>query len=195
MLAMTLPTLNSVVVAPAIFLGRESNVPSPRKSTRSFSGRSASSGRWIILIVLLIALDQISKLAITNLFVLGQFEVVTSWFNLVRVHNTGAAFSFLADAGGWQRWFFIGLGVAAVVYLGILMLQHAGQTWFSLAASLIIAGAVGNTIDRATWGYVIDFIDLHAAGWHWPAFNFADSYISVGAVLFILDELRRVRRG
>lgn len=168
---------------------------SPKRSSRSSGGRSVSAGRWIIFIVLLIALDQFSKLAITNLFVLGQFETVTSWFNLVRVHNPGAAFSFLADAGGWQRWFFIGLGIAAVIYLGILMVQHAGQTWFSLAASLIIAGAVGNTIDRATWGYVIDFIDLHAAGWHWPAFNFADSYISVGAVLFILDELRRVRRG
>jgi signal peptidase II len=148
-----------------------------------------------MLAALLAGLDQFTKLAIVNLYALGEQTVVTSWFNLVRVHNSGAAFSFLANAGGWQRWFFIGLGVAAIVYLGFLMSRHAGQTWFSLSATLIIAGAIGNTIDRLTWGVVIDFIDLHVSGWHWPAFNFADSYIVVGAILLVLDEIRRVRRG
>jgi signal peptidase II len=113
----------------------------------------------------------------------------------VRVHNTGAAFSFLSDAGGWQRWFFVGLGVLAVAVLAFLMIRHAGQVLFSLAATLIISGAIGNTIDRLSYGYVVDFIDWHYAGWHWPAFNFADSFIMVGAGLFILDEIRRVRRG
>jgi signal peptidase II len=159
------------------------------------SRKTMTAGRWLMLAVLLAGLDQFSKLAIVNLYELGQHTVITSWFNIVRVHNSGAAFSFLADAGGWQRWFFVGLGVAAVVYLGFLMTRHAGQTWFSFAATLIIAGAIGNTIDRMTWGVVIDFIDLHVSGWHWPAFNFADSYIVVGAALLVLDEIRRVRRG
>jgi signal peptidase II len=145
--------------------------------------------------VLLAGLDQLTKLAVINLYAVGEQTVVTSWFNIVRVHNPGAAFSFLADAGGWQRWFFVGLGIAAVIVLGFLMIRHAGQTVFALAASLIISGAIGNTIDRLSWGHVIDFIDLHAAGWHWPAFNLADSCIVTGALLLVLDELRRVRRG
>lgn len=144
---------------------------------------------------LLIGLDQLSKLIIVNSYALGQQSVLTSWFNVVRVHNTGAAFSFLSDAGGWQRWFFVGLGVLAVAVLAFLMIRHAGQVLFSLAATLIISGAIGNTIDRLSYGYVVDFIDWHYAGWHWPAFNFADSFIMVGACLFILDEIRRVRRG
>ena len=144
---------------------------------------------------LLIGLDQLSKLIIVNRYALGQQSVLTSWFNVVRVHNTGAAFSFLSDAGGWQRWFFVGLGVLAVAVLAFLMIRHAGQVLFSLAATLIISGAIGNTIDRLSYGYVVDFIDWHYAGWHWPAFNFADSFIMVGAGLFILDEIRRVRRG
>ena len=144
---------------------------------------------------LLIGLDQLSKLVIVNSYALGQQSVLTSWFNVVRVHNTGAAFSFLSDAGGWQRWFFVGLGVIAVAVLAFLMIRHAGQVLFSLAATLIISGAIGNTIDRLSYGYVVDFIDWHYAGWHWPAFNFADSFIMVGAGLFILDEIRRVRRG
>ena len=149
----------------------------------------------MIVAALLIGLDQLSKLIIVNSYALGQQSVLTSWFNVVRVHNTGAAFSFLSDAGGWQRWFFVGLGVLAVAVLAFLMIRHAGQVLFSLAATLIISGAIGNTIDRLSYGYVVDFIDWHYAGWHWPAFNFADSFIMVGAGLFILDEIRRVRRG
>jgi signal peptidase II len=154
-----------------------------------------SAARWMMVAALLIGLDQLSKLVIVNSYALGQQSVLTSWFNVVRVHNTGAAFSFLSDAGGWQRWFFVGLGVLAVAVLAFLMIRHAGQVLFSLAATLIISGAIGNTIDRLSYGYVVDFIDWHYAGWHWPAFNFADSFIMVGAGLFILDEIRRVRRG
>jgi signal peptidase II len=154
-----------------------------------------SAARWMMVAALLIGLDQLSKLIIVNSYALGQQSVLTSWFNVVRVHNTGAAFSFLSDAGGWQRWFFVGLGVLAVAILAFLMIRHAGQVLFSLAATLIISGAIGNTIDRLSYGYVVDFIDWHYAGWHWPAFNFADSFIMVGAGLFILDEIRRVRRG
>jgi signal peptidase II len=154
-----------------------------------------SAARWMMVAALLIGLDQLSKLIIVNSYALGQQSVLTSWFNVVRVHNTGAAFSFLSDAGGWQRWFFVGLGVFAVAVLAFLMIRHAGQVLFSLAATLIISGAIGNTIDRLSYGYVVDFIDWHYAGWHWPAFNFADSFIMVGAGLFILDEIRRVRRG
>lgn len=167
-------------------------MPSPKSPSKS---SRMSAGKWMFVALLLVGLDQITKLFVVNLFQLGQHHAVTDWFNLVRVHNTGAAFSFLADAGGWQRWFFIGLGFAAVAYLGFLLFRHAAQTWFALAAVLIIAGAIGNTIDRLTWGYVIDFLDFHISGWHWPAFNLADSWITVGAVLFILDELSRVRRG
>ena len=162
-------------------------------SPKSRSRRSAA--RWMMVAALLIGLDQLSKLIIVNSYALGQQSVLTSWFNVVRVHNTGAAFSFLSDAGGWQRWFFVGLGVLAVAVLAFLMIRHAGQVLFSLAATLIISGAIGNTIDRLSYGYVVDFIDWHYAGWHWPAFNFADSFIMVGAGLFILDEIRRVRRG
>jgi signal peptidase II len=165
-------------------------VPSPKGSR---SGMTAS--RWAIIAALLVGLDQLSKLIIVNTYALGQFTIVTSWFNIVRVHNSGAAFSFLADAGGWQRWFFIGLGVIAVGYLGYLIYRHARQVWFSSAATLIIAGAIGNTIDRLSYGYVVDFIDWHVSGWHWPAFNLADSFITVGAILFILDEIRRVKKG
>ena len=154
-----------------------------------------SAARWMMVAALLIGLDQLSKLIIVNSYALGQQSVLTSWFNVVRVHNTGAAFSFLSDAGGWQRWFFVGLGVLAVAVLAFLMIRHAGQVLFSLAATHNNSGAIGNTIDRLSYGYVVDFIDWHYAGWHWPAFNFADSFIMVGAGLFILDEIRRVRRG
>jgi len=157
--------------------------------------KSMKPAHWLMLSALLVGVDQLSKLAIINIYKLGEFTIITSWFNLVRVHNTGAAFSFLADAGGWQRWAFVGLAMIAVSILVFLMLRHAGQTWFAMAATLIIAGAIGNTIDRLTWGYVIDFIDWHVSGWHWPAFNAADSYITIGAALFVLDELRRVGRG
>ena len=134
-------------------------------------------------------------------FQLGDSQPVTSFFNLVRVHNSGAAFSFLSTASGWQRWFFTGIGVAASVFMVWLMRSHPQETLFCFALSLVLGGAVGNVIDRMLWGHVVDFLDFHWA-WlspvfyqgHFPAFNVADSAISVGVVCMIADELIRARR-
>jgi signal peptidase II len=114
---------------------------------------------------------------------------------LVRVHNHGAAFSFLAGAGGWQRWFFTGIGVFAAIFMVWMLRSHPGQKLFSLAIALILGGAIGNVIDRLLHGYVVDFLDFYWGTWHFPAFNVADAGISVGAALLILDEILRVRRG
>ena len=161
------------------------------------SAFSSGSGVWLWLGVALITLllDQLTKIAVVGAFQLGEALPITSFFNLVRVHNPGAAFSFLADAGGWQRWFFTGLGVLAAGVMAYLLRMHAGQTLFCLALSLLLGGAVGNVIDRLLYSYVIDFLDFYYGTWHFPAFNVADSAISVGAALLILDELLRVRRG
>ena len=125
----------------------------------------------------------------------GEGVPLTSFFNLVRVHNLGAAFSFLSDAGGWQRGFFTGLGIVAALVMVWMLRSHAGQRLFCSAISFILGGAIGNVIDRLLHGYVVDFLDFHWAGWHFPAFNVADCAITVGAGLLILDELLRVRRG
>jgi signal peptidase II len=119
---------------------------------------------------------------------------VTSFFNLVLTYNKGAAFSFLAGASGWQSTFFTIVGIAASLFIVYLLARHGTQKLFSLALALILGGAVGNVIDRIVHGHVIDFLDFHWRGWHWPAFNVADSAIVTGAALLILDELRRVRR-
>jgi signal peptidase II len=112
----------------------------------------------------------------------------------VRAHNTGAAFSFLADAAGWQRWLFTAIGVGAAVFIVWMLKSHAGQRLFSFAMAAILGGAIGNVIDRMMHGYVVDFLDFHWGGQHFPAFNVADSAITVGAICLILDELRRVRK-
>ena len=151
--------------------------------------------RWLGLALIILMLDQLTKIAVVGAFQLGETLPITSFFNLVRVHNPGAAFSFLADAGGWQRWFFTGLGVLAAGVMVYLLRMHAGQTLFCLALSLLLGGAVGNVIDRLLYSYVIDFLDFYYGTWHFPAFNVADSAITVGAGLLILDELLRVRRG
>lgn len=151
--------------------------------------------RWLGVALIILMLDQLTKIAVVGAFQLGETLPITSFFNLVRVHNPGAAFSFLADAGGWQRWFFTGLGVLAAGMMVYLLRMHAGQTLFCLALSLLLGGAVGNVIDRLLYSYVIDFLDFYYGTWHFPAFNVADSAITVGAGLLILDELLRVRRG
>jgi signal peptidase II len=150
--------------------------------------------QWLGLALVLLIADQFTKVLVLGSFQLGDSRVVTSFFNLVRVHNAGAAFSFLADASGWQRWFFTGLGVAAAVLIVWMLKNHAGQRLFGFALACILGGAIGNVIDRVLYGYVVDFLDFHWAGMHFPAFNVADSAISVGAVCLILDELLRVRR-
>lgn len=150
---------------------------------------------WLALALVLVLADQITKVLITGLYELGEGTPITSFFNIVRVHNTGAAFSFLADAGGWQRWLFTGLSASASIFIVYLLHSHAGQRLFCFALTCVLGGAVGNLIDRVVYGYVIDFLDFYAAGWHFPAFNVADSAITLGAGCLILDELLRVRRG
>jgi len=150
---------------------------------------------WLGIALAVILFDQFTKTLILGHFELGDSRLVTSFFNVVRVHNTGAAFSFLAGAAGWQRWFFVGLGAAAALFIVWLLHRHGGQRLFCWALSLVLGGAVGNVIDRLLHGHVIDFIQVHYAGWFFPAFNVADSAISIGAVLLVLDELQRVRRG
>jgi signal peptidase II len=164
---------------------------------KSKSALASGSGVWLWLGIALITLilDQLTKIAVVGAFQLGEALPITSYFNLVRVHNPGAAFSFLADAGGWQRWFFTGLGIAAAGVMVYLLRMHTGQTVFCLALSLLLGGAVGNVIDRMLYSHVIDFLDFYYGTWHFPAFNVADSAISLGAALLILDELLRVRRG
>ncbi|MBC7444624.1 MAG: lipoprotein signal peptidase [Polaromonas sp.] len=149
---------------------------------------------WLGLALILLIADQFTKVLILGYYQLGDATTVTSFFNIVRVHNTGAAFSFLASASGWQRWFFTGIGAAAAVFIVWMLKSHPGQKLFSFAMACILGGAVGNVVDRTLHGYVVDFLDFHYAGWHFPAFNIADAAISIGAVCLILDELARVRR-
>ena len=146
--------------------------------------------RWLTLSALLVALDQLSKYAITRLLTYGGNMEITPFFNLVLTYNSGAAFSFLSSASGWQRWFFIALALIAVIWILYLLRKYPRQVLFCFALCLILGGAVGNLIDRIWLGAVIDFLDFHAAGWHWPAFNVADSTITCGAVLLVWDSLR-----
>ncbi|MDQ6685849.1 MAG: signal peptidase II [Pseudomonadota bacterium] len=152
-------------------------------------------GVWLGIAAIVIVVDQLTKLAIAAAFQLGEARTLTPFFDLVRAHNAGAAFSFLRDAGGWQRWFFIALGSAAALFIVWMLRQHGKQRLFGWALALILGGAVGNVIDRIRLGHVIDFLQVHWHTAYFPAFNVADSAISVGAALLVLDELRRVRRG
>ena len=169
---------------------------------RGKGGRGSGWLLWIGVAALIVLADQFSKVLVMGSFVLGESLPVTGFFNLVRVHNAGAAFSFLSDAGGWQRWFFTGLGTVAAALMVWMLRAHAGQRLFCSAVSLILGGAVGNVIDRLLHGHVVDFLDFHwdflaglFYGGHFPAFNLADSAITLGAVLLLLDEWLRVRRG
>ena len=158
------------------------------------AARRASLAPWLAIAAAIVILDQITKAMILAAFQLGDAHRVTTFFDIVRAHNRGAAFSFLNDASGWQRWFFIGLGLAAAVFIVWMLKKHGGQRLFGWALALILGGAVGNVIDRMLHGYVVDFLQVHWGGAYFPSFNVADSAITVGAVLLILDELRRVRR-
>ncbi len=160
----------------------------------NFTKTSSAMLPWLGLALLLLIADQFTKVLILGYYRLGDATYVTSFFNVVRVHNTGAAFSFLASASGWQRWFFTAIGVVAAIFIVWMLKSHAGQKLFSFALALILGGALGNVIDRSMHGYVVDFLDFHYAAWHFPAFNVADSAITIGAICLVLDELRRVRR-
>ncbi|WP_353395577.1 signal peptidase II [Hydrogenophaga sp. 5NK40-0174] len=166
------------------------------------SSARPSMWTWLAVTAVWVVVDQITKWWILQNYQLGDQTVITSFFNIVRAHNTGAAFSFLASAGGWQRWFFIGISVAVVIFILVMLRNHSSQKLFSFALASIMAGAIGNNlIDRPLHGYVVDFLDFHWAflsgmfpRGHFPAFNVADAAITIGAASLIWDELRRVRQ-
>lgn len=162
-----------------------------------FSGQKSAGSMtpWLGIAFIIVLLDQLTKITVEKLFTYGETLPVTSFFNLVLAYNKGAAFSFLNDQGGWQRYLFTAIGVVAVGYILYLLRRHSGQRLFCWALALIMGGAIGNVIDRVAYGHVIDFLDFyHRSLGHFPAFNIADSAISIGVVLFIYDELRRVNK-
>jgi signal peptidase II len=168
-------------------------------ATRSLSrpaGNGPSLWLWLGLAVIVVLLDQFAKALIVGDLRLGESRSVTSFFDVVRAENTGMAWSLLQNAGGWQRWFFIALALTASAFMLWLLARNHSQKLFSFAIAMVMGGAIGNVIDRITRGAVVDFISVH---WHraytFPAFNLADSAITLGAICIVLDELRRVRQG
>jgi len=144
---------------------------------------------WLGLAGSIIVLDQLSKLAILRYFAVGERLELTSFFNLILTYNPGAAFSFLAGAGGWQKWFFVVLAFGISVWIIAMLKKHGEEFLLSLALTLVMGGAIGNVVDRLVYGAVVDFLDFHYAGWHFPAFNVADSAITVGAFLMVVEQL------
>lgn len=145
---------------------------------------------WLLVTALVIVLDWQTKQWASQALELYRPQEVFSWFNITLAHNYGAAFSFLADAGGWQRWFFIVLATGVSIVLLVWLLRLPRKEWMTgLGLGLILGGAVGNVVDRIRLGYVVDFIDVHFGGWHYPAFNIADSAITCGVILLLLDTL------
>ena len=161
--------------------------------TLSKPASSGSLAPWLGVALIVILFDQLTKIAVQKVFAYGVPHAVAPFFNLILVYNRGAAFSFLAAAGGWQRWAFTRLGMVAALVICYLLKRHGAQKLFCTALALILGGALGNVIDRLAYGHVIDFLDFHVGSWHWPAFNLADSSITIGAALLVFDELRRVR--
>lgn len=151
--------------------------------------------KWLWLSVGVIALDQITKALASAQLVLHEPVAVLPTFNLTLMHNSGAAFSFLSQAGGWQRWFFVVVAIGVSLALGWWLQQlQRGQRWLAISLALVLGGALGNVWDRIVLGYVVDFVDLYYGDWHWPAFNVADSAITVGAIMLLLDAVRGERR-
>jgi len=164
-------------------------------------GKAPGLALWLGLAAIVILTDQVTKTLILGYFQYGDVRPVTGFFNLVRVHNTGAAFSFLAGASGWQRWFFVGLGLAASAFIVWMLRSHPTQRLFCFAVSMILGGALGNVVDRLLHGHVVDFLQFRFAlleplfpGGYFPSFNIADSAITLGAACLILDEILRVLR-
>jgi len=155
------------------------------------------AGRWLALTAAVVALDQWTKWLVTTHFAEFDSIVLLPVLELMRLHNEGAAFSFLADASGWQRWVFVALGIGVSIALAVWLtrLPARGQSLLAMALSLVMGGAIGNVIDRIRYGHVVDFIRVHYEQWYFPAFNVADSAISIGAALLILDSLLHHGRG
>jgi len=164
-------------------------------SRLSVSGRPFALGRWFALAALVIVLDQLSKFWISQHFVFGEVYRITSVFELTLAHNKGAAFSFLSDAGGMQRWLFTVIAIVASAWIVRLLRKHQEQLLFSWALGMILGGALGNLIDRINYGYVVDFLSFHWNEHYFPAFNLADSSITCGAFLLILDNLTEKKNG
>jgi signal peptidase II len=146
-----------------------------------------SAWRWFVLAALVVLADQATKAIVLSRFVLGERVEVTGFFNMVLVYNKGAAFSFLSDAAGWQTPLLIGFALVAIGIVGTLLVRSPGKRLLCSGLALILGGALGNLIDRLRYGQVVDFLDFHAGAWHWPAFNVADSAITVGAALLIIE--------
>jgi signal peptidase II len=146
--------------------------------------------KYILIALLIVILDFISKQWIFNHLDLGGTLIITSFLNIVHFQNTGAAFSFLSEASGWQRYFFIGISLAAIIIITRLIHQRLKQPLLCLALSFILGGAIGNLCDRSYYGFVIDFIYVHYEAYYWPAFNVADSFISIGVALILYDAFK-----
>jgi signal peptidase II len=146
--------------------------------------------KWFSISAVIVAFDLYTKYLTQQAFELGDKLTVTSFFDLVRYHNEGAAFSFLADAGGWQKWFFTSVSVIASVFIIYLLKKHHTEKLFCFGLALVLGGALGNLYDRVTLGYVVDFLSFHVNGMYWPAFNVADSAISVGVGVLLLDSFK-----
>ncbi len=162
-----------------------------RNMRYSVSAAAGSPLRWLWVTVFVIIIDQVTKNLVSTTFALYEFVPVLPSLNLTLLHNTGAAFSLLDDAGGWQRWLFVilAVGISSMI---VAWLQSLGahRRWLACALALILGGAIGNLWDRVQLGYVIDFVDVYYRQWHWPAFNVADSAITLGAIMLVVDAYR-----
>ena len=147
--------------------------------------------KWLSISAVIVIVDLYTKHLIQRAFEYGEHLTMTSFFDLVRYHNEGAAFSFLSDAGGWQKWFFSGVSMIAVVVITYLLKKHQTQKLFCFGLALVLGGAIGNLYDRLTLGYVVDFLLFHYKDWYYPAFNVADSAICVGVALLLLDSFKK----
>ncbi|MES2579702.1 MAG: signal peptidase II [Pseudomonadota bacterium] len=153
--------------------------------------KSTNIYRWLSISAIVVALDLYTKHLVQIAFEYAEHLTVTSFFDVVRYHNEGAAFSFLADAGGWQKWFFSGISLVAILVITYLLKKHQNQKIFCTGLALVLGGAIGNLYDRLTLGYVVDFLHFHYQAYAWPAFNVADSAICVGVALLLLDSFTK----
>src|SRR5436309_1571641 len=166
---------------------RSAAVASSISADRGSAAPMLSVWRWFALAAAVVLADQLTKAMVLSRFVLGERLELTGFFNMVLVYNKGAAFSFLSDAAGWQTPLLIGFALVAIGIVGTLLVRSPGRRMLCTGLGLILGGALGNLIDRLRFGQVVDFLDFHAQGWHWPAFNVADSAITLGAALIILE--------